>query len=71
MHPFTAGGAVCFLISDFPISVTTFVVPTTSRWARAAVQASYLVGQFLIMCGILIRPDGAASLLRTGTTGLG
>jgi len=57
VHPLTAVGAGSFLISDFLIAVTTFVLPTRSRWAGCVIKASYLMGQLLIVSGTRARPD--------------
>lgn len=66
VHPITAVGAGSFLISDVVIAVTTCVVPTKSRWTHAAIKASYLLGQLLIVCGTRARDYGSGPGHRPG-----
>ncbi len=60
VHPLTAAGAASFLVSDFLIALTTFVLPTRSRWAGGIIKASYLTGQSLIVFGTRARRVNAS-----------
>jgi uncharacterized membrane protein YhhN len=56
-HPLTGIGAGSFLISDFLIGLTTFTAPSSSPTARAVIKATYLIGQLLIICGLMANTE--------------
>jgi uncharacterized membrane protein YhhN len=64
VHPLTAVGAGSFLISDFLIGLTTFVAPGAYPRAGVLIKASYLIGQLLMVSGIVAQP--APSTLGVG-----
>lgn len=53
VHPFTAVGAACFLVSDSFIALTTFVAPGGFPGSGPLIMATYLTGQLLIVLGFV------------------